>query len=392
MATILYAWEIGDGLGHIRNLVAVARAQTLKGHKAVFAIPPQSPAMDFLEREGFDEIRTFLAPARSSLLQYLKPWEQFRAASFVDVLAAYAYDSVDRLKPFIASISAIVADVAPAAIVTESAPSFILVGKHRAPVIATGTSYGLPQRVSGASKFLQIDSQPLTPLVSDEEVKRVIARAAAAPLALKIESLQDYFCPHAIQPLCYPLIDHYETERDLFSIGVGPSMQLNKMPAGGDGQFAYLTARHPRIRDILSALKALNRPVRAFINGGDYREMQGAQLSILPSFDLGEELMRCSRVIHHGAAGIAQAAIGAGRAQFAFPFHSENAINTAKLFPCSIINAAGYAEPQRYHAALIAPFDTERAAATALAEIIAETRASYRGAEAVAETVSKYLS
>lgn len=390
MATILYAWEIGDGLGHIRNLVAIARANALKGHKAIFAIQPQSPAIDFLEREGFAEVRTFASPPRTALASRLKPWEPFRAASFVDVLGAYAYDSEERLKPFIQGINALIAEAQPAAIVAESAPSFILVGKSRAPVIAAGTSYGLPQKVSHKSRFLNFDAQVQKTLFTEEEIQANISNAAALPLALPVESLAEYFHPHAIKPMCYPFIDHYETERDALSVGVGPAVQFSPLPAGA-GQFAYLTARHPKIRDILLALKALNRPVRAFVNGGDFREFEGANLTILQQFDLGEELMRCSRVIHNGAAGIAQAAISAGRAQFAFPFHSENATNTAKLFPYSIINAAGYAEPYRYHEALIASYDVEMRAAADLAEEVAAVRSRYRGAEAVAETVATFL-
>jgi hypothetical protein len=387
MKTVLYAWEIGDGFGHIRNLVAIARQ--LSNYQAVFAIPDsQIVARTYLIKEGFTDIRTFSQPTRISLAKWMNPFAEYRAASYLDVLTCYAYDSVDRFMPLYTQVNAIIADVEAEVIIAESAPTFLIAGKTEALTISTGTSYGTPQCVnSRQALFPQLDDRPLTPLMDERGIEAVIAQSLGRKL--NMFPLEHWFYCDETIPLCYPEVDLYEAHRTDFSQAVGPVVQFKPMPITSNDQFAYLSANHPNIKQLMEAIRATSIPTRVYVNGADFHYMSRHSLTIVDSFDLEDELKNCARVIHHGSAGIMQAAMGSGRAQFVFPYHAENTQNVAKMWSLGNVNGAGYAEPFRYHEALMNGYGVELVGANEIANKLAERYSP--GENAVADRVTNYL-
>ncbi len=384
MRTILYAWEIGDGFGHIRNLVAVCRA--LPEHRAAFTIPDgQAGARQYLHDQGFDEVYAFKRPGPIALTRWLPPFAEYRAASFLDVLTCYAYDSPARFRSLYNQVEEVLDVVQPDFVVDESAPTFLLAAQGRARTIATGTSYGTPQTVTEAgSRYPQLDDRPLTSLLDEEDLAAVMASALG-----RTRELPEWFAADAILPLCYPEMDLYETARDAGSVGVGPIVQFGPMPVTSGTQFAYLSAKHPNVRRILESLRATGVPTRAYVNGGDFTRESRGSLTVVDQFDLGEELAACARVVHHGSAGLMQAAMGAGRAQFVFPYHAENTQNCAKMWRLGNVNGCGYMEQYRYHEALAKPYGVEMTNARAVADTLAARESP--GVSAVAARITQLL-
>jgi hypothetical protein len=385
MKKILHAWEIGDGNGHIRNLIEIARQ--LPDYQHIFAIPiHQSSAIEYLQSEGFNEIANFEIPSSIHLSSLIGNVE-YRAASFVDVLTCYGYSSTERFMPLYTQIVKIIADVNPDLIITESAPTFLIAGAGYA-TIAVGTSYGIPQEVSFTnSRFPQLDDFSLTPILSDREVETVIAQALGYKPG--VVALKDWFNCNAMIPLCYPECDLYEEYRNELSNGVGPVRQMDHYPIKRMHQFAYLSSQHPQIEDIVSAIEQTQIPTRIYIEGATNEEAFNETVTFLKSFDLDEEMKNCARVIHHGSAGMIQAAMSAGRAQFAFPYHAENTQNVAKIFSLSNIRAVGYAEPERYFEQLSEGYGVELIAAFDLAEKL--SRRASPGVRAVTDKAIRYL-
>lgn len=384
MKTVLYAWEIGDGFGHIRNLAAVARA--LPDHRAAFAVPDdQSGARRYLHAEGFDEVYAFKRPAPITLTRWLPPFAEYRAASFLDVLTCYAYDSPGRFRSLHGQVVGVLDALRPDVVVAESAPTFLLAAQGRARTLATGTSYGTPQTVTEtASRYPQLDDRPLTSLLDEGDLKEVLAQALG-----RSRDVFEWFTADAIVPMCYPELDLYEGERDSQSVGVGPVAQMDPLPITEGSQFAYLSARHPNIRRILESLRATGAPTRAYVKGADFSSESRGSLILVDKFDLAEEMAQCARVVHHGSAGIMQAAMGAGRAQFVFPYHAENTQNCAKMWRLGNVNGCGYMEHYRYHEALGQGYDLELTNARAIADTLALRKSS--GVTAVAARISQLM-
>lgn len=191
--------------------------------------------------------------------------------------------------------------------------------------------------------------------------------------------------------MCYPFFDLYEEDRDDASAGVGPAHQLDQMMLPADGHFCYLSAKHPNIDQIMIAIKDSKQLTRVFVAGKDYSWMKSPHMTVLKSFDLKDEIKNCRRVIHHGSAGMIQAAMGAGRAQLAFPYHIENTQNTAKVFKFGNINAVGYRETHRFLSVLTSPYQIEMEGAMELASIIQQNKKFYGGAQRAAQVVSDLL-
>lgn len=315
---ILYVWEIGDGYGHLQNLVAVADAVGL--HEATFAVPAHAEhAADYLSQRGYDRCVKLPAIEPMDWERYGIDPEQFFPASFADVLAILGFDRMNRLRPRIDALWPLIAAAERA--VTESAPTACMLAPD---AIGTGTSWGLPPR--GAS-FPALSA--VAPMLAED---RMLAMLVANGLTDRT-ILPDAIAPARTMPLCYPGLDVYLKWRAPDSLGVGPAVTFRDvLPAPGRQRFAYLDAQHPGIDRILAKLDAANVPCVAHVKGCSTYRPSGS-LALIGAFDLREQLARADEVIHHGSAGLIHAAVESGRPQVCFPYHPENVANTLALLP-----------------------------------------------------------
>ena len=335
---ILHAWEIGDGRGHTRNMRGLAAHPLLAQYDHAFKTIRADPI----------DIRP-----------YIKPGQPWQARSFADVLTVMGYGNKRILQRRLDKWRKAIDEARPDVIIAESAPTAILAARGGPRVIAVGTPYGLP--LTHLECFPDFNAAGIALLPHDK-----------LPAPREFET-------HAVVPFCYPSMDMYQAHRR--DACTGPLVEIPVMPEVPHATFAYLSAKHPQIKAILAALAALSGPVRAYVDGKRFRS-QG-NLTILQAFDLVDEMARCTRVVHHAAMGISQAALVAGRAQFAFPYHVENMQNWLKLCAHGTALGAGYAEQDRYAAMLAHPYDDRFYVAQHVARQLPAANA--------AETVASYL-
>ena len=89
MATMLLAWELGEGLGHNHRLLRVGKALADEGHQPVFALGNVTESWQQFQQESFPVLQ---AP-------YWNWWpgrNTFMAASFADVLAVRGWEKGKR--------------------------------------------------------------------------------------------------------------------------------------------------------------------------------------------------------------------------------------------------------------------------------------------------------
>ena len=88
MATVLLGWEVGDGLGHVGPLMALARALRARGHRPVLV----ASKLEFaVIAAGDDDLPILQTPAAR-----VRPPERVKSSGFTawsDLLLMIGYDT-----------------------------------------------------------------------------------------------------------------------------------------------------------------------------------------------------------------------------------------------------------------------------------------------------------
>src|SRR5262245_66660318 len=92
MSTVLIAWELGAGLGHVRPLLAVAEALAQEGHRPVLALRDTVETWPVLRHQPFPVL-----PA-PMMLRPMDIGRPFAATSMTDVLAVVGWGAGDSLE------------------------------------------------------------------------------------------------------------------------------------------------------------------------------------------------------------------------------------------------------------------------------------------------------
>ena len=380
MARILYAWELGDGLGHTAMLAELARHPQLARHEAIIAMPQLDPSAGYLRERG---LRCEQAPYFSAISSMTRS-----AFSYADILAWHGYADASRLRQMIDAWRALIDNSGADLVIADSAPTLLLAARGRLPVIAAGSPFGMPpDHLPAFPAFAgALADGCRAPMVPEAQLHAALCEVmdGAPPPST---ALPGWFAADARVPLVYPLLDPYAGQRR--EACAGPVHRMPMLEAG-DGVFAYLAADYPALDALLAALEKLDAPVRVHVRGTDRAAMPSGRLHWLSApFDLEGELRRARLVVHHGAFGIAQAAIGSRRAQAVFPFHRENMLNAIALLRAGVAIGAGHAEAARFDAVLQDDAHARSNSARQLSESL--SLIAWPGGDAVAAAVTRWL-
>ncbi len=392
MARILYAWELGNGLGHTHLLAQLARHPRLAAHEALFALPHQAPSGAYLDALGLAHMQAPLfprAPARSDA-------SGFRAGSFADVLALHGYADARTLRAQVDAWRRLLEASGTDLVIADFAPTLMLAARGRVPVIAAGTPFGLPPAHLDAFPALPAlhDGQPPTPTMAQARLHDIVAAALADDDA-PASSLPGWFRAEARIPLAFPLLDPYRELRPEPAAGPVRGARAPLPPAPAARVFAYLADEYPALDTVLDALEALHVPVDVYVRGDTSAAraaLSGRRLNRLPMpFDLDAALARASLVVHHGAIGIAQDALAAGRPQLALPFHLENTLTAMSLLRAGVALGVGHRESAALPAMLQHALDDGELARRARALATDLQKVNWCGADRVAAEVAHAL-
>src|ERR1019366_6104785 len=139
LATILMAWELGEGLGHVQPLLRVALALAEQGHRPVFALCNVVESWPLFQKHPFAVLQ---APYWNYRPRHGE--SPFLASSFADVLAVRGWETADTLHPLVEAWQQLVDHVQPRLIVTDFAPTLGLAAYQALPVVQVGGWFALP--------------------------------------------------------------------------------------------------------------------------------------------------------------------------------------------------------------------------------------------------------
>jgi hypothetical protein len=313
---VLLAWELGEGLGHLPPLKAIALALQPLGVKPVFAlreIHHAGPALrDF-------NAPVFVAP------HWSKPAAPpFKTGSFADILGANGYTTGERAAGLIGAWDRLIDHVKPDAIVCEHAPSAMLSAFGRIPVAFVGNGFAVPP--ADEAQF-----PPYTPGVGSPEGQDVVLEAISvalrrlgrpAPATLTAPFRGDFRGVYS-----FPLIDSYRAVRRERVLGpIEPQPPLAPLP-DRPRLFVYSALDFARIDALFQCLMDIGPEASVYLRGN-----LGPRAAILRSrgvevFDkpqpFAEIMPRASVVFSHAGSGFTNAALASGRPHITFPRHFE---------------------------------------------------------------------
>lgn len=326
MTTVLFAWELGGGLGHAAPLGDLARRMTA-------AEPDLRPVFCFRDPvTGRAGLRGEDWPVLAAPLHRGAPAAQSRAASYVQTLAQIGFGDRAELVSMLKCWDDVLALVGPELMVADHAPTAIAAARGRVPTLAIGTGFTLPPAHTPEFPALRRDRSPPT---LHQRLLEVVNPVLASRGAASLRHLPELLQTEARAFLGLPHLDPYGPLRADRPLGPSdPRPAASPCPEDGP-VFFYTRADEPKLAQIAEGLAASGLPLEGYILGGPtpasaLLENAGARIhGTPPSFS--EVVPRASLVLSHGGAGLTGAALIAGRPQVILPIHVESEINALRV-------------------------------------------------------------
>ena len=265
MVRILFAWELGNNLGHLARDLPLARACRQAGYEVVMAVPNLHGAAAFLAGEDFTLVQ---APVlRPSRRRPLPP------VNYADMLLHEGYDDEGALEGALRGWEGLFALAKPRLMVYNHAPTALLAARAaRLPVQLIGTGFEIPPDVSPLPSFRPweaIHEQRL----HDAEA-HCLAQINACLVkrnAVRVNAINDLFPAKNIALTTFAELDPFGPRENVSYLGAGyamPAMPFVSWEAERKYRvFAYLRPTVPGIESVLMALQLFNAEVVCAVPG-----------------------------------------------------------------------------------------------------------------------------
>lgn len=327
MKTVLLAWELGGGIGHIMTLRRLARRLRLLDLRMVAAVKNLELA-HLLSSEGVEIIR---APAWPSAAMSARQIAATSSASMGDILATAGLGDADGLRHLLGVWDDVFLRFKPDLVVSHLAPAAALVARGRVPLILVGDGYTLPP--DGTEQFPSLHAMTAT---GDEgltlEVLNGVLRSRGEA---QLNHLPQIFSGDARVVLTFPLLDPYFAQRTEPLLGP----LLDHVPVAAVSKkrsvFVYLSPGYPLHPDIPAAVLAHAPNLRIHAPGlpehlvGDL--MRAGAIVHRDFSAAAEALMSAALVVHFGGSGLAAEALLAGVPQLVLSMQIEQWLNGSAL-------------------------------------------------------------
>ena len=338
MKTVLFAWELGAGLGHAAPLVALARTMVSRndGIRPVFVFRDTIYPRSLLAGHDWPVLPAPLLPVLGE--------PRTGDASHAQLLMSAGFNRPPDLAATLRTWDDIFSTVRPDLIVAEHSPFACLAARGRYPLLVTGTSFTVPP--ADTNMFLPFRRGVEPPALQTRMVtviNGILVERGQPPL----QHLPQLLAGDARAIFSLPHLDPYgELRHDRL---LGPyNERLPPTPVPEAPRiYLYGNTHQKRLLDsMVEVLLGLDVPITAYITGPDdtARMMlrnRGATVHDDPP-DLAEVLSKARLVISHGGAGVTTAALTMGRAQLIAPIHVESEVTAARV---AALGSALFVEP-----------------------------------------------
>ena len=378
MAHILYAWELGSGLGHIDRMLVTVRMLRARGHTVQLVLRDLSRAHQRLGTEGFASLQ---APVW--LPQLANPPT---LGNYSAMLASAGWLDASGLAGLLTAWRRLITLVHPDWVICDHAPTAMLAARGLGVrVHAVGSSFELPPLGTPEAPYFPPmafwDRSQNAQCAKQDTMLRDSANRALALLGdAPLTHLTDLFAGVNQVIVSVPALAHY----DGYPPGtcfVGPSYAGDKgvvpvWPEGiGQRVFAYLAPTHHEFAALMAVLKA--RPLRALVYARGLSPEAAARLGG-PGLRLESQPLHMDTVvadadlvISHGSLGTVTAAALAGKPQLALANHMEQYMVGRRMAMAGVGQVVAPRSQGNPYAQLLATL-LDRPEATAAAQALAQ--------------------
>lgn len=308
----LFAWELGEGLGHLGNLRLIAKALQQDGFKPVFALRDAVTTRSALGIEGAP---VFAAPI------WLHPIAPPRGRiSYADILISHGFGSPNDLTNVIHAWDDLFAAIRPDVLICDHAPGAMFAAFGRIPSATVGNGFTVPPTegrefpaiVAGGDE--QRSQSGLLEVM--QETQRALGRreprAVTEPFHGQFRGL--YILPQ---------LDPYRRVRKDPVLGPIEPLPRPIAPPQRPHLYVYGVPNFEHLGKLVEGMSNLPIEVSAFFRGRvgphiDFLKSRGVAVYDAPP-PMTDVLPRASAVFSHGGSGLTQAALAAGRPQIIAP-------------------------------------------------------------------------
>lgn len=363
MKRVLFAWELGDGLGHVSRLLPIANILRDNGVECAFAVRNLIVTHSMIAREGF---RVFQTPL---VAPYAPPEIRDKAiASIGDVLATVGYVEPDKLTALTDGWAAIIESFDPDLVIADYSPTAGLAAFGERPVVSIGDWFTLPP--GNWSEFRTFKDAPnrVDPdrlLETVQEVQRRRGRSVPDRVPALMHGVRNFV-------VTIPELDPYQKFRE--NTETSPLRPLPEPAAREPEQdyFAYLSCGYAGTQKVLTALAGANWSGDVYLRDANdeiRREWRDRGLTIHSTpRPIEEAVARARVVIHHGGIGTLEQVLAIGRPQCIVPRHFEQQKNgeyVGSLGAATVMRTSSRFQPEHFAQAFTAALTHERFAKSA---------------------------
>lgn len=349
MKSILIAWELGGGMGHVMRAAALARAFDDSGVQAAVSL---ADLADTPHARWPSRCRILQAPRGLRL-----PRNRSAPATFGELLYSCGYDDGNQLSALVTAWAHLIEIIGPDLVVVDHAPTAQLAARIQGvPVARIGSGFFAPPPVAPTPCYRTWEP------VNGERAWRAEALVLANINAIfkvcaeaQCDSLAAAVLPDLELLLGLPETDCYQHLRLPGSVSYlgyersGAQGQLPTWPEPAPPAVkrlaAYLKGDYQAIESIVGVLREHHATV-AYVSACDEstaRRWTSEHLSISRTpLDLAACARDCDAVICHAGAGTVPVFLEAGKPAFMLPYQAEQRINAMQI---QALGAGAFLDP-----------------------------------------------
>lgn len=325
MGLVLFAWELGEGMGHVSRLLPVAEALAEQGHTCVFAVRNLLLASKPIRDRGFFVVQAPYAVTPIGRLPY-------RIGAYGDIMGMVGFDEPQRLDALVHGWQAVLDMFRPDLVVGDYCPvlALTLYGSG-IPLMILGDGFTLPLPVGDT--FPSFPGR--TASLSEEQLLASVASVQNSRGRPVPPTLPAVYSEADGVVVTLPELDIYSEGRG--GAALGPLAPLPPPASRSPVRtwFAYLTAEYAHTSMILTTLAQLDTDGCAYVrdilpNERDRLRAMGVNMLDTPG-DLTQIVPESAMVVHHGGLGTIEMALAMGRPQLLVPRQLEQTLNASMV-------------------------------------------------------------
>jgi UDP:flavonoid glycosyltransferase YjiC (YdhE family) len=367
LKTVLLAWELGRGLGHLFTIRRIAARLKAHGLRTV-AVVSDLASTGVLQGSCDDVVQ---APAWPLGRQSAAHRAARSSATLNDILSSAGLADTAAVRALLVAWDDIFTRLQPQLVVADFAPIAALAARGRIPLMQVGNGYTLPP--DEMSRFPPLHRKA-PPQWNEEATLAAVNHAAKSLGRTALERLPQLFSGDACLVQTFALLDPYDIQR--VKPVNGPLIDLPPIgrSTGAATIFVYLSADYSVPDSFPGALADFAASVRIHapaMSAGQLRELarRGAHIDNEP-VPLWDVLASARLVVHSGGSGVAAETLAAGVPQIILSSQIEQTLNGQALQGAGVGTLVEAYDPSSHvSSALIAALYADETLAARAAEV-----------------------